>query len=187
MANTRHLACLTFDFDSVSIFLARGDTTPTPISRGEFGVVGAQRLLDLLHAHSILATWFIPGVTIQTYPDMCRKIADAGHEIAHHGFEHVPPARLSRQEEALSLIKGNKEIESVSGSNARGFRSPAWDLSNCTVELLLEQGFTYLIMTERSGDQENDRKRTRKTIQWTISSPTASTSTRPPRSSFDVF
>lgn len=143
MANTRHLACLTFDFDSISIFLARGDTTPTPISRGEFGVVGAERLLDLLHAHNILATWFIPGVTIQTYPDMCKKIADAGHEIAHHGFEHVPPARLSRQEEVLSLVKGNQEIENVSGSTARGFRSPAWDLSHNTVELLLEQGFTY--------------------------------------------
>ena len=43
----RHIACLSFDFDTWSGFAARGMTTPTPVSRGEFGVVGAARILDL--------------------------------------------------------------------------------------------------------------------------------------------
>ncbi len=44
----RHIVCLTFDFDTQSGFIARGMTTPTPLSRGEFGVTGARRILDLL-------------------------------------------------------------------------------------------------------------------------------------------
>ncbi len=43
----RHIVCLTFDFDTMSGFMARGLTTPTPISRGEFGVVAADRILAL--------------------------------------------------------------------------------------------------------------------------------------------
>lgn len=43
----RHIACLTFDFDVWSVFTARGMTTPTPVSRGEFGLVGAERILKL--------------------------------------------------------------------------------------------------------------------------------------------
>ena len=139
----RHVACLTFDFDAVSGWIARGQTTPTPMSRGEFGVVGAARLVELLEKKGIAATWFIPGLTIDTYPDACGAIARAGHEIAHHGFRHVAPAKLSRQEEAAELSRGNEAIHRISGRTARGYRSPAWDLSPHTIELLIEHGFTY--------------------------------------------
>jgi hypothetical protein len=81
----RHLVCLTFDFDAISLWVARGMTTPTPISRGEFGVVGAERILDLLRRHGISSTWFIPGQTLETYPEVCARIHAEGHEIGHHG------------------------------------------------------------------------------------------------------
>ena len=57
----RHIACLTFDFDVMSGWVARGMTTPTPISRGEFGIVGAKRILALLDKYHVRATWFVPG------------------------------------------------------------------------------------------------------------------------------
>ena len=64
----RHIVCLTYDFDVQSGFISRGMTSPTPLSRGEFGVVGSKRILDLVKAHSIPTTWFVPGFTIETYP-----------------------------------------------------------------------------------------------------------------------
>ena len=139
----RHIVCLTFDFDALSLFIARGQTTPTPISRGEFGAVGAERLLKLLGQRDIPATWFIPGLTIGTYPDVCRAIAGAGHEIGHHGWTHVPPAMLSREAEEDGLKRGNDAIAKLCGKPARGYRSPSWDLSEHTVDLLLEHGFVY--------------------------------------------
>ena len=139
----RHLVCLTFDFDALSLWIARGMLTPTPISQGEFGAVGAERILALLEAHAIPATWFIPGHTIETYPDLCARIHAAGHEIGHHGYAHEPPVRLSREAEEAVLARGNEVIRRITGAPAVGYRSPAWDLSPHSVELLLAHGFTY--------------------------------------------
>src|SRR5215469_6943551 len=99
----QHMVCLTSDYDNASPAIARDQTTPTMISRGDFGVVGAERLLDLLAAHAIRSTWFIPGHTIESYPASCRAVALAGHEVAHHGWTHRPPASLSREEEEQEL------------------------------------------------------------------------------------
>ena len=49
----RHLVCLTFDFDTQSGFIARGMTTPTPLSRGEFGAMASQRILGFLKSRGI--------------------------------------------------------------------------------------------------------------------------------------
>ena len=139
----RHLVCLTFDFDALSLWIARGLTTPTPISRGEFGVVGAERILDLLGRHRIAATWFIPGHTLETYPEICQRMHASGHEIGHHGYLHEPPATLTRDQEEAVLVRGSAAIRRIAGTNPRGYRSPSWDLSPHTVELLLRHGFLY--------------------------------------------
>jgi len=140
---SRHLICLSFDFDALSGWIARGLTTPTPMSRGEFGAVGAKRILALLAKNNIRSTWFIPGVTIDTYPDICRSITDAGHEIGHHGWTHVPPANLTRSIEAEHLKRANEAIHKLSGHPAKGYRSPSWDLSAYTIRLLIENDFIY--------------------------------------------
>jgi peptidoglycan/xylan/chitin deacetylase (PgdA/CDA1 family) len=139
----RHLVCITFDFDAMSGFIARGMTSPTPISRGEFGAVAVPRILRLLHEQHVPATFFIPGHTLATYPDESRMIADDGCEIGHHGWTHRPPATLTREEEEAELVRANERIKSLTGSNARGYRSPSWDLSAHSVELLLQHGFLY--------------------------------------------
>lgn len=141
---SRHLVCLTFDFDVVSAWILRGATTPTSMSRGEFGLVGAERILGLLKKHEIRATWFVPGHTLETYPEICVQVHAAGHEIAHHGYLHEPPATLkTREEEEAVLVRGNEAIRRITGSYARGYRSPSWDLSPHTVELLLTHNFQY--------------------------------------------
>jgi hypothetical protein len=96
----RHIACLSYDFDTWSGFAARGMLTPTPISRGEFGIIGANRIMDLLASRGIKASWYIPGVVIETYPEACARVVAGGHEIGHHGWSHVPPAELSAEREA---------------------------------------------------------------------------------------
>jgi peptidoglycan/xylan/chitin deacetylase (PgdA/CDA1 family) len=139
----RHLVCLTFDFDALSLWIARGMTTPTPISQGEFGAIGAERILALLASHAIPATWFIPGHTIETYPALCTRIYAAGHEIGHHGYAHEAPVGRTRAAEEDVLVRGNEVIRRLTGAPAAGYRSPAWDLSPHSVELLLAHGFTY--------------------------------------------
>ncbi len=139
----RHIVCLTFDFDTMSGFIARGLTTPTSLSRGEFGARAAPRILALLQSRSIRSTWFTPGFTIETWPRECEAVVKAGHEIAHHSWSHVPPADQSREQEEADMVRANDAILRLTGRKARGYRSPSWDLSPNTIELLVKHGFVY--------------------------------------------
>ncbi len=87
----RHIVCLTFDFDTESGFIARGLTTPTMLSRGEFGLTGARRILDLAKDRGILMTWFIPGFTIESHRADCERVVEGGHEVAHHSWPMFRP------------------------------------------------------------------------------------------------
>ena len=139
----RHIVCLTFDFDTQSGFIARGMTTPTPLSRGEFGAMASGRILRFLKERDIKATWFIPGFTIESWPKECDAVVAAGHEVAHHSWAHIPPANQTREEEEADLIRANDAIKKLTGQAARGYRSPSWDLSEHTIDLLLQHGFVY--------------------------------------------
>jgi peptidoglycan/xylan/chitin deacetylase (PgdA/CDA1 family) len=139
----RHIVCLGFDFDTWSGLVARGLTTPTPVSRGEFGLVGAQRILELLKKHSILSSWYVPGIVIETYPAMCERVVAEGHEIGNHGWTHVPPANLSAEDEADGLARAHERIKQLTGKYPAGYRSPSWDISDRTVDLLIKHGFKY--------------------------------------------
>ena len=137
------LVCITFDYDNVSSTIARGGITPTLLSRGEFGVTGASRILDLLAAEQVPSTWFIPGHTIETYPASVAAVRDAGCAIEHHGWTHRVPSTLTREQENEELVRGIEAIQKLTGRTPIGYRSPAWDLSPHSVELLLEHGFAF--------------------------------------------
>jgi peptidoglycan-N-acetylglucosamine deacetylase len=141
---SKHIVCLTFDFDGISGFMSRGQVGPSWISRGEFGPrVGAPRLIDLFRKYDIRTSWYVPGHTIETFPDAVKKVIDAGHELAQHGWTHRPPASLSAEDEERELVRANEAIRKISGHYARGYRSPSWDLSPHSVRLFLKYGFTY--------------------------------------------
>jgi peptidoglycan/xylan/chitin deacetylase (PgdA/CDA1 family) len=140
---SRHIVCLSFDFDTQSGFIARGMTTPTPLSRGEFGAMTSGRILKLLKDRDIKSTWFVPGFTIESWPKESAAVVEGGHEIGHHSWAHIPPANQKRAEEEADLVRANEAIRRLSGRTARGYRSPSWDLSASTIGLLIKHGFRY--------------------------------------------
>ena len=139
----RHIVCLSFDFDTQSGFIARGMTTPTPLSRGEFGALASRRILAFLRSQAIRATWFVPGFTIESYPEQCAAVVAGGHEIANHSWAHIPNAAMSREDEEADLVRASEAIVRLTGRKPRGYRSPAWDLSESTIDLLISHGFVY--------------------------------------------
>jgi hypothetical protein len=71
--------CLSFDFDAVSIWIGpMHSKSPNTISRGEFGVVRTERLLDVLRRHQVLASWFIPGHTTRRIQRRCKRLRTLG-------------------------------------------------------------------------------------------------------------
>ena len=137
--------CLTFDFDALSVWISTFKlTSPTPLSRGEYGArVGLPRILALLARHEVKATFFVPGHTAASFPDAVRSIVADGHEVAAHGFIHESPVALSRAEEVDLLARSEEVLHRVAGVRPVGYRSPAWDLSPCTMEILEEREYLY--------------------------------------------
>ncbi len=140
-------ASFTFDVDAESAVLWGSPGTAdrmSVISHQAYGpLVGVPRLLDLLAQHDITSTFFVPGYTAIRYPDTVRRIVDAGHEIAHHGYLHEQPTALSESEEIEALDRGLDALDRVAGIRPTGYRAPMWDLSWRTPALLVERGFTY--------------------------------------------
>ena len=87
----RFAVCFTFDVDITSLWLGCFKfTTMNPLSRGEFGIEGLKRILNLLDKYAIKATFYLPGHTALHHPAEMREIADRGHEIGSHGMYHQP-------------------------------------------------------------------------------------------------
>lgn len=142
-----HTVCLGFDFDAVSGWIHGYGATdsPTKLSRGTYGArVGVPRLLDLLDRVDVTATFFTPGHTIESFPDVCGDIVDAGHSIQHHGWTHTSPREFgSRAEERADIERGIDAIQALTGHTPTGYRSPSWDFSPHTLELLQALGFDW--------------------------------------------
>ena len=121
-----------------------GEDSPSDIQRGMFaGEVGIPRVLRLLERYGIRGTWFIPGHSIETFPDQTRMIVDAGHEVGAHGYSHENPVAMTPRQEEDVLARCVDLIERVSGRRPRGYVAPWWEMSASTGELLLKYGFSY--------------------------------------------
>ena len=135
--------CLSFDFDGPSLWMQRRMIRPTPMSRGEFGAVAVPRILRLLARRSIPVTFFIPGHTLETYPDVCRQVVAAGHEVALHGYAHEYNPTLSLERERWAMGRSFELIETLAGTPPVGYRAPSGDLTEQTVSILVEFGIGY--------------------------------------------
>jgi peptidoglycan-N-acetylglucosamine deacetylase len=140
------LCAIGVDIDAVAGWLGSygGEDSPSDIQRGVFaGEIGTPRLLKLFDKFKIKASWFIPGHSIETFPEQTKMIAAAGHEIGAHGYTHENPVAMTRQQEEDVLKKCIELIEKYSGKKPRGYVAPWWEMSANTAELLLKNGFRY--------------------------------------------
>jgi peptidoglycan/xylan/chitin deacetylase (PgdA/CDA1 family) len=134
------------DVDAVAGWLGSygGEDSPLDISRGMFaGEVGTPRLLELFRRHDIRTTWFIPGHSVETFPEQTRMVVEAGHEIGVHGYSHENPIAMTRAQEEAVLTHCIDLVETASGQRPTGYVAPWWEFSPVTNELLLENGIKY--------------------------------------------
>lgn len=146
MANKQILCAFGIDVDAVAGWLGSygGEDSPLDISRGMFaGEVGVPRLLQLLDRFGLKATWFIPGHSIDTFPDQIAAVAKAGHEIGVHGYSHENPIAMNPEQEEIVLDHCIDLITKVRGKPPTGYVAPWWEFSPVTSELLLKKGIKY--------------------------------------------
>ena len=137
---------ISFDFDAEEVWIGEDPNNinrPGVLSQGTYGAkVGVGLVLDLLDELELPATFFIPGKVAEAHPDRVRQIVQAGHEIAHHGYTHTSPTMLTAEEEEAELIKGRQVLETF-GTEVVGYRSPSWEVTPHTFDLLVKHGFKY--------------------------------------------
>lgn len=117
------------DVDAVAGWLGSygGEDSPNDIQRGVFaGEIGTPRLLKLFERHGIRTSWFIPGHSIETFPEQTRMVVEAGHEIGAHGYSHENPIAMSPQQEEDVLAKSVELIEQFTGRRPKGYVAPWW-------------------------------------------------------------
>ncbi len=142
MGEKRVTVCLTFDFDAISLWIGGFRARSlSAISRGEFGRIGADRLIAMLKDWGVRSTWFVPGHSAETFPDIIEKLLADGHEISNHGYLHARPRNA--EEEAAALDRANEVLKRITGYRPMGYRSPRSALSDSMVGLLLGRGFLY--------------------------------------------
>jgi peptidoglycan/xylan/chitin deacetylase (PgdA/CDA1 family) len=139
----RLTVALTFDHDSISDGVRRGDS-PVKMSHAEFGVrVGAPRILELLAARGIASTWFVPGHTLTTFPESTAAIVAGGHEVACHGWFHENFAEVAGDEERATIERCAEAVRAVTGERPKGWRAPYWSLGDASLEAIADAGFVY--------------------------------------------
>ncbi len=140
------LCSIGVDVDAVAGWLGSygGEDSPSDIQRGMFsGEVGTPRLLKLFERNRLHTSWFIPGHSIETFPEQMKMVAQAGHEIGAHGYSHENPIAMTAKQEEDVLKRAIEVIEKVSGKKPRGYVAPWWEMSAITIDLLLKYGFRY--------------------------------------------
>lgn len=86
---------------------------------------------------------FAPGIFAETYPEQLKEIAEAGHEIALHGYRHEDFGGLSKEQQQSALNQGAKAIEQTIGRMPVGFRLPEGGCTEETLTLIQQAGFLY--------------------------------------------
>ena len=148
MGNTKKdiQVCINPHFDAVSLWLGSfgGEDSPCDISRGVFAAKrGVPRLLEMFKRYGITTTWGGTGHSVESFPAQFEMIVAEGHEIGIHGYSHENPLAMTREQEAEVIDKTIEVVKKVTGKNPTGYMAPWWELSNNSIELLLERGIKY--------------------------------------------
>jgi peptidoglycan/xylan/chitin deacetylase (PgdA/CDA1 family) len=113
------------------------------MSGEEFGTdVGLPRLLAMLSDVEVPATFFVSGVAAEQRPALVGQLLDAGHEVAHHGYDHRPPTQLSEAEEREDFERGLDVLRRL-GATLHGHRAALKSPSLRSAALAAEHGLAY--------------------------------------------
>jgi polysaccharide deacetylase family protein (PEP-CTERM system associated) len=109
-------------------------------------VENTHRMLDLLQQAHVRATFFVLGWVAERFPRLVRRIAEAGHEVASHGYSHRLVYDLSPAEFRADLARAREVIAAACGVSVKGFRAPSFSITARSVwalDVLIDEGYTF--------------------------------------------
>ena len=105
-----------------------------------------RRLLQILAAHNVKATFFILGWIAERHPQLVRDIAGLGHEIACHGFSHELIYRQTPEQFRSETRRAKQVLENIVGVPVEGYRAATYSITGRSLwalDILIAEGFRY--------------------------------------------
>jgi polysaccharide deacetylase family protein (PEP-CTERM system associated) len=124
----------------------------TTIARGDWDSLDCRverntdAVLALFEDADVTATFFILGWVAARYPKLIKRIADQGHEIASHGWDHIRVFTMTPEQFARDLSETRKILEDTSGERVTGYRAPSFSIDKRTPwahAVLADAGYAY--------------------------------------------
>lgn len=119
---------------------------PDRNSLADYTQESTRSLLNLLEKYQVQATFFVLGQLAEKYPDLVKIIAQAGHQIASHGYSHQSLQELDENSFEKEIRLTNQLLERITGSTVKGFRAPNFSLNQQTkwaLKILEKYNFQY--------------------------------------------
>jgi polysaccharide deacetylase family protein (PEP-CTERM system associated) len=139
------MTCDVEDYFQVSAFAPYIDRAswPTRECRVEANM---ERILALFEKNGVRATFFTLGWIAERYPAMVRRIVEAGHELASHGYGHLRASDQSRAEFDNDIRSAKALLEDIGGQAVLGYRAPSFSIGHANLwalDALHEAGYKY--------------------------------------------
>lgn len=101
-------------------------------------------ICDTLDAYQAKATFFAVGDWAEKYPDAVRQLAQKGHTIANHSYNHAHYKKLSSAQMLADMEKCDKILENLTGQKPTLFRSPYGEYNDTVIQTCDQSGRTYI-------------------------------------------
>lgn len=104
------------------------------------------KVMQIFADHDAKGTFFILGWVAERYPQLIKRIAEQGHEIASHGWDHIRVINMSKEEFRTDVTKTKSLLEDISGTHVKGYRAPSYSIGSANLwalEILQETGHKY--------------------------------------------
>jgi len=150
-AGHRAALCVSIDVDGP--FGVANARTPDPfwINQTAYDTTGLQRLLGLLADSDVRSTICWVGRVAEQQPDLVRRAAAEGHEIAAHSWDHRRYSDLTRDDQLDDVQRTLETLRAITGQRPTGHKTPGWRYDHQTFPVLQELGLDW-VMDEPGGD-----------------------------------
>jgi polysaccharide deacetylase family protein (PEP-CTERM system associated) len=133
------------DYFHVSVFdgilpRSRWDAMETRVASN------TDRLLEVFQNAQVKGTFFVLGWVAERFPQLIRRIARAGHEVASHGTAHRLVYDMTPKAFREDVRRSKAVLEDATGGMVLGYRAPSYSItprSLWAIDILIEEGYRY--------------------------------------------
>jgi probable sporulation protein (polysaccharide deacetylase family) len=103
------------------------------------------QMLDILKKNDVLVTFNIGGQWAEKFPELTKEMAQAGHEIGNHGYNHPHPTYLNKKANSEQILKTEKIIQALTGHKTNLFAPPYGEFNEQVLQAAGENGYKTIL------------------------------------------